>query len=142
MEPALMTKEEGRMEAALIKKYAQLSAYIYKYCKKLGCAPRSKRLGWCCDRYQCECTRDDAESLGVKLEFEPDGTFIRNGRCIVPPHLRRICAVHACDRIQALAGPRFMEHFLALRDEICALELGTAPDRVRSSKVCLSQVLW
>ncbi len=109
-----MTKEEK-----LIKKYAEISEYVFSYCQKLKCTEQSKKLGLCCDRYQCEMVWDDLRGKGITIHRERKTmTFIRHGRCAVPPHLRPLCAVHACDRLQMFAGKKFMDHYLKLRCEV------------------------
>lgn len=122
-----MTKEER-----LIKKYEEIAAYIYGYCQKLGCVPayasKKQVLGLCCDSSLCELIQDNLRSRGIKLKLNPrTGTFVKHNHCIVPPHLRPLCTVHACDRLQCFAGHQFMQKFLRLRNELDQLLIGTKP---------------
>jgi hypothetical protein len=108
----------------LKQKYAEIAEYVKSFCLKLRCLPRNaERLGLCCNNTMCLTTVQDAEIFeGVKLELPEGETFIEGSECSVPPHIRRLCSVHACDRLQLFA-PGFMEKYLKLRNEICELEV-------------------
>lgn len=70
----------------------------------------------CCSKGQCEDTKAFAlEHFGISLE-ETGGAlpFLGDSGCVVPPHLRPLCAVHVCE--MHLENPEFLETYMAARD--------------------------
>lgn len=111
------------MTEELKQKYAEIAEYVKSFCTKLRCLPyNAEKLGLCCNNMMCQMAVQEAEMFGVKLELPEGETFIKGSECSVPPHIRRLCSVHACDRLQLFA-PEFMEKYLKLRSEICELEV-------------------
>ena len=82
----------------------------------------------CCDAWHCEMTAKYAEEQGVKLQRtnHPKFPFLDgDGNCIVPPHLRPICAVHVCEN-HLWKDLAFHDRYFKLRDRICQLECQVA----------------
>jgi hypothetical protein len=77
-----------------INAFAELAAHSAPKCGECRVAYA------CCSADQCEVTREFArENFGIVLE-DAQGAgslpFLGDKGCIVPPHLRPICAVHVC----------------------------------------------
>src|SRR3989304_1185347 len=84
----------------------------------------------CCDAMYCEWARSFARAHGVDLKDTgfpnpKDLPFIGPEGCVVPPHLRPICSVHACC-INSLGfkkgDPKWTKRYFRLRERIEDLE--------------------
>lgn len=104
--------------------YAEIAALTNEHCKHT-----CTRMGWCCDYDYCQFAMEDAAKAGVKLE--PTGNpklpmLGADGKCIVPPHLRRMCSLHSCDisSVGFFKGdrPRTVK-YMNLRQQIEKIEL-------------------
>ena len=78
---------------------------------------------YCCNEYQCEETARHAAERGVMLKRtgHPKLPFLGEEGCVVPPHLRPICAIHVCEN-HIWGDPVFHDRYFELRDKICELE--------------------
>lgn len=62
------------------------------------CRKKCHRLGSCCEPMYCEIAKEYASGLGVELEETGNEIpFLKDGKCVVPPHLRPMCTLHQCD---------------------------------------------
>jgi len=88
------------------------------------CRQKCNILGSCCTPGDCDMTRAYALEKGVVLQ-ETGNVVLpfldQNNQCVVPPHLRPLCALHQCD----IAGLGFCPHdsdwtakYFALRDRL------------------------
>jgi hypothetical protein len=81
----------------------------------------------CCDRIYCdEATRWAKDKWGIELKptgYHPELPFMGPEGCVVPPHLRPICAVHVCDSHYAHDGA-FGQKYFDLRARLDDLEAG------------------
>jgi hypothetical protein len=110
------------MTDQLKRKYDEIAAYIYSFCKKMGCTPNGKLTGLCCDHFTCDLMQEQAgQKFEIELDFEKMNTFVNSGHCIVPPHLRPLCSVHACERLQ-LWAPGFFDKWMRMREVIEEME--------------------
>jgi hypothetical protein len=87
------------------------------------CLKKCHRLGSCCSADVCEMMREYAAEKGVVLESTGNVIpFLDDaGKCVVPPHLRPICAVHQCD-ISGLGfcpeDPEWTRQYFKLRNKL------------------------
>lgn len=85
------------------------------------CQKTCTSLGNCCHGTYCEVAAETMESDGEKA---PPMPFVVDGRCIIPPHYRKICSIHHC-KISSLGydkdDPEWTERYFALRDKIEAI---------------------
>lgn len=79
----------------------------------------------CCDREHCEKARQYARAQGVELQEtgNTDLPFMSEQGCIVAPHLRPRCALHACSwswgrSERVLTTPEETEKYNRLREEV------------------------
>lgn len=128
------------MSDELKKKYEEIAKFIFSYCKKLYCVPRKKVLGMCCSEIACNITEQEAKRRNGVVLVRTGISFMKRGRCSVSPHLRAICSVHACDRLQLFAGQEFMDKYMKLREEISVLEYHEEEDRKKTEQERQSEV--
>jgi hypothetical protein len=85
----------------LIDTFAELAAHTLPACGTC----RSPFA--CCTGAQCEAARDTAKDLFDEDLPQGEGPipFLAEGGCILPPHIRPICAVHVCERHLAAETP-------------------------------------
>ena len=86
------------------------------------CKEHCHNLGSCCEDMYCNLAIEYAEDKGVNLVKELGHfPFIKNGKCLVPPHLRPICTVHQC-KISSLGfdpkDPEWTKKYFELREKI------------------------
>ena len=87
------------------------------------CKEHCHDLGSCCNADDCGITEDYAKSQGVTLERIPDSKipFLRDGKCIVPPHLRPCCSLHQC-KISGMGfdakDPKWTNRYFKLREQL------------------------
>lgn len=87
------------------------------------CRKKCHKLGLCCEKSYCDLAKSFAGEHGVKLKATGNAVpFLdKDGKCIVPPHLRPLCTLHQCD-INGLGLARddkeWTERYFALRDRL------------------------
>lgn len=74
----------------------------------------------CCDPFTCQMVKEYASKQGEKYELI-DGMFLKDDKCIIPPHLRPICTLHVCS-INSLGcdpkDPKWTRKYFSLRERI------------------------
>lgn len=82
------------------------------------CLQSCKNLGSCCSSEYCDMAADMMEKAGLSIPPRP---FIVNGKCVVPPHFRPLCALHQC-KISSfgydLKDRKWTEKYFALREKL------------------------
>jgi hypothetical protein len=74
----------------------------------------------CCERQYCDlAARFARDKYGIELPAtgNPDLPFMGKAGCVVPPHLRPVCALHVCTWSYAPVATA-PEGYLELRSEI------------------------
>ena len=107
--------------------YQKMAGLTKPKCGGSGCAPY--KPGRCCERMYCEMAKSIAmDEYGVDLEYvdsAADVPFLKDGACVVPPHMRPLCTLHTC-KISAIGcdptDPTWTKEYFALRDQIEHLE--------------------
>lgn len=83
----------------------------------------------CCTAEQCEATRTMAQEIfGTDLQDAPDAgrlPFLGSSGCVVPAHLRPLCAVHVCGA--HLSDPEWSKTYWDLRNRASNLLLEDFP---------------
>ncbi len=102
----------------LIEKYRAIADLTKPRC--LGDCPEP---GGCCKPEYCDLAAERARQFGIALspQAHPTLRFMGAAGCVVPPHLRPLCAVHVCE-FHVIREAEFAEEYLGLREEICRLE--------------------
>jgi len=87
------------------------------------CKEHCHALGSCCTEGDCGTTERYAASLGVILERVPGSKipFLKDGQCIVSPHLRPYCSLHQC-KIASMGfdvkDPEWTKKYFRLRRQL------------------------
>lgn len=91
----------------------------------------------CCERMHCdEAAYWAKDKWGVELKptgYHPELPFMGPEGCVVPPHLRPICAVHVCER-HYLFDAAFGQKYFDLRARLDELESGLEFDSEREMR--------
>jgi hypothetical protein len=100
------------------------------------CLQKCKKFGSCCSSEQCDMVAEYAAKRGVTLADTGNTLrFLKDGKCIVPPHLRPLCSLQQCD-IQSMgfsAGdPDWTEAYFELHEQLGELELNQILSRART----------
>lgn len=87
------------------------------------CMEQCHEPGACCAPRYCDLAEARAIEFGVSLPLQRHGKLKYMGPrgCVVPPHLRPLCAVHVCD-YHVIQDKAFAKGYLKLRGEICRVE--------------------
>ena len=85
---------EDQIKEELIGLYAELAALTAKGCAAKGGCRGGGEAGACCEPDYCRVAAERAKKWGVEVGEPP---FNANGPCVVPPHLRPLCAIHQCE---------------------------------------------
>ncbi len=104
--------------AALIEKYRAIAELTQPRC--MGGCPEP---GGCCRPQYCLLAETRARQFGKTLppQNHPTLRYMGPEGCVVPPHLRPLCAVHVCE-FHVRQDAAFGEEYLALREAVCRLE--------------------
>src|SRR5207247_10976422 len=99
--------------------YRELAAFTKPICDA-GCEQFAGNQYRCCERKYCELARTFArEKCGVTLidTGHPSLPFMGKASCVVEPHLRPICTLHACPISYGRGlDAEAMKRYRALRD--------------------------
>lgn len=110
------------MNPALVQLYDEMSALTAPIC-----AAGADECGApfrCCERKYCDTAAENARKAGVELTpVNATVPFAGPNGCIVPPHLRPICTLHACTISHAAVShiehdPAKTAHYFELRRRI------------------------
>jgi hypothetical protein len=97
-------------EKELWQKMADLT---YEKCRKTCLS-----LGNCCHGLYCEMAAEAMDADGEKV---PPMPFVVDGKCIIPPHYRKICTIHQC-KINSMGfdkdDPEWTKRYFSLRDRL------------------------
>lgn len=81
-------------EPELVQLYADIAAHTKPECSNTCRVPNS-----CCSPFHCQVAEDTMAKAGVSVDkpnIYPRAPYVGEGGCVVPPHFRPLCAVHAC----------------------------------------------
>lgn len=115
--------------------YAEVATLTNPTCTEgfRECSVYKDKPNRCCERKYCEIAKNFAkEKYGIELEptGHPELLFMGKQGCVVPPHLRPICAIHACSWSyghNCLRNEAETKRYNELRKEI--LELSVQEDK-------------
>jgi hypothetical protein len=86
------------------------------------CKATCKIMGSCCDSSYCEMAAESMQEAGVPV---PEMPFVKDGKCVIPPHFRPMCTFHQC-KISGLGfDPKdkdWTDRYFALRAKIEEME--------------------
>ena len=107
----------------LIRKYEEMARLT-----KPVCMTSCPEPGGCCAPQYCDLATLRAKEFGVELpeQDHPRLPYMGAEGCVVPPYLRPLCAMHACES-HVLTQPEFAKRYLALREIVCILETELGP---------------
>lgn len=120
------------MSPELIKFYGAIAVLTGPLCAagKDECAKYSGNPHRCCEKKYCEIAAENGRAQGVELVPVGEAIpFLGPHGCIVPPHLRPICAVHVCtisyaDKSHIEHDPEKTKRYFELRRQIGELSAG------------------
>lgn len=127
------------MNPELVDLYRQMSDHTKGVCGGPTCYkdPKYAAAHRCCSPEYCEMAKDWAKAF-YDIELKETGhriPFMGPEGCIVAPHLRPICTVHACC-INNLgchpADPAWTERYFDIRNAIEELETGESQEGDRA----------
>ena len=105
------------MKGTIEQLYQEMADLTYSKCKETC----KIKLGWCCSGEYCDMAKEIMEKAGVPI---PEMPFVKDGKCVVPPHFRPLCTLHQC-KISNLGtdwdDPEWSKKYYKLRDKIDAL---------------------
>ena len=101
-----------------IQAWQDMADLTFKKCKE-----HCRKLGGCCYEGYCEMAAEYMQELGIPI---PPMPFIKDGKCVIPPHLRQACTFHQC-KISSLGfdpkDDKWTEEYFNLRAKIQEMEI-------------------
>lgn len=98
------------------------------------CKTTCKKMGMCCDSMYCELAEGTMRAAGVPV---PEMPFVKDGKCVIPPHFRPMCAFHQCK----IAGSGFdpedkdwTDRYFTLREKIEEMEYNESQKEIVKKK--------
>jgi len=90
------------------------------------CQATCRNIGQCCSPVYCEMAAEAMTEAGYQFPKMPFGkTFVVEGKCIVPPHFRKLCSLQQC-KISGVGydhkDPEWSSKYFELRESLAELE--------------------
>lgn len=102
------------MDSKMIKLWQQMADLTLEKCKKTC----KVGVGSCCSGEYCDMAKELMEKAGEKL---PEMPFVKDGKCVIPPHFRPLCSLHQC-KINDLGfdpeDPKWTVKYFKLREKL------------------------
>jgi hypothetical protein len=118
------------MTTELVVLYEKIAAMTRPLCVSGSdeCSKYSSNPHHCCEKKYCDIAAEKIKAAGIEVTVVGDEIpFLGPKGCVVPPHLRPVCAVHVCsisyaDKSHIEHDPVKTQLYFDLRKRISELE--------------------